>query len=46
MPLAGLNLRPVYNSGNCPDLVAGLYQPLLAEAVRYDRTTYTLPPGG
>lgn len=46
MPLTGLNLRPVYNSGNCPDLVAGLYQPLLAEAVRYDRTTYTFTAEG
>ena len=41
MPLTDLNLLPVYNHGNCPDLLAGLYEPLLAQAVRYDRTTYT-----
>ena len=46
MPLADLNLQPVYNHGNCPDLLAGLYDPLLAQAVRYDRTTYTFTAGG
>ena len=28
MSLTDLNLRPVYNHGNCPDLLAGLYEPL------------------
>ena len=46
MPLADLNLLPVYNHGNCPDLLAGLYEPLLAQAVRYDRTTYTFTANG
>ena len=46
MPLSDLNLLPVYNSGNCPDLVAGLYAPLLEQAVRYDRTTYTFSAKG
>lgn len=46
MPLTDLNLRPIYNHSNCPDLVAGLYQPLLAEAVRYDRATYTFTAKG
>ena len=45
MPLTDLNLRPVYHHGNCPDLLAGLYAPLLAQAVRYDRTTYTFTAG-
>ncbi len=46
MPLTDLNLLPVYNHGNCPDLLAGLYEPLLAQAVRYDRTTYTFTANG
>ena len=46
MSLADLNLRPVYNHGNCPDLLAGLYEPLLAQAVRYDRATYTFTAKG
>ena len=46
MALTDLNLRPVYNHGDCPDLLAGLYEPLLAQAVRYDRTTYTFTAEG
>ena len=46
MPLTDLKLRPVYNHGNCPDLLAGLYEPLLEQAVRYDRTTYTFTAEG
>ena len=46
MPLTDLDLHPVYNHGNCPDLLAGLYEPLLEQAVRYDRTTYTFTAGG
>ena len=46
MSLTELNLIPVYNHGNCPDLLAGLYEPLLAQAVRYDRTTYTFTAEG
>ena len=46
MPLTELALHPVYNHGNCPDLLAGLYEPLLAQAVRYDRTTYTFTANG
>ncbi len=46
MSLKDLNLRPVYNHSNCPDLLTGFYQPLLAEAVRYDRTTYTFTAEG
>lgn len=46
MSLADLNLKPVYNHSNCPDMIAGLYEPLLREAVRYDRTTYTFTVKG
>ena len=46
MPLSKLNLKPVYNHSNCPDMIAGLYEPLLREAVRYDRTTYTFSAKG
>ena len=46
MPLTDLKLRPVYNHGNCPDLLTGLYEPLLEQAVRYDRTTYTFTAEG
>ncbi len=38
MPLTELNLQPVYDHSNCPDLVKGLYEPLLEQAIRYDRT--------
>ena len=46
MSLAELNLKPVYNHNNCPDMIAGFYEPLLREAVRYDRTTYTFTAKG
>ena len=46
MPLADLELRPVYNHGNRADLLTSLYEPLLAQARRYDRTTYTLTAEG
>ena len=46
MPLTDLNLRAVYNHSNCPDLLHGFYEPLLAQAVRYDRTTFTFNAKG
>ena len=46
MPLRDLGLNPVYNHSNGPDMIAGLYEPLLREAVRYDRTTYTFTSKG
>ncbi len=46
MRFSNLNIRPVYNHGNCPDLLSGFYEPLLARAVRYDRTTYTFTAKG
>ena len=41
MPFPDLNLLTVYKHRDCPDLLAGLSEPLLAQAVRHDRTTYT-----
>lgn len=46
MPLTDLNLQPVYDHSNCPDLLNSLYEPLLAQAIRYDRTTYTFSANG
>ena len=46
MSLSDLHLKPVYNHGNCPDMLTGLYEPLLEQAVRYDRTTYTFTAKG
>ena len=46
MPFTDIDLQPVYNHGNCPDLLVGLYEPLLRSAVRYDRTTYTFTAKG
>ena len=46
MSLTALSLKPVYDHSNCPDMIAGLYEPLLREAVRYDRTTYTFTARG
>ena len=46
MSLADLDLKRVYNHSNCPDMIAGLYEHLLSEAVRYDRTTYTFTAKG
>ena len=41
MTLADLELQPVYNHGNCPDPLSEFYEPVIARAVRYDRTTFT-----
>ena len=46
LSLTDLDLKPVYNHSNCPDMIAGLYEPLLQEAIRYDRTTYTFTAKG
>ena len=46
MAISDLILKPVYNHSNCPDMIAGLYEFLLQEAVRYDRTTYTFTAKG
>ena len=46
MSLTDLDLKSVYNHSNCPDMIAGLYEPLLQEAIRCDRTTYTFTAKG
>ena len=46
MSLTDLDLKPVYNHSNCPDMIAGLYEPLLQGAIRYDRPTYTFTAKG
>ncbi len=37
-------LRLFYSRNTCPDLVQGLFVPLLHRSIRYDRTTFTLGP--
>ena len=39
--LRELDLLPIYDRNSCPDLVGQLFVPLLANSVRYDRTTFT-----
>ena len=46
MPLTDLLLRLDYTPENCADFVADFYEPALAQAVRYDRATYTFSPAG
>ena len=46
MALPDLELKALYNHSNCPDMITGLYEPLLCEAVRYGRTTYTFTAKG
>ena len=46
MSFHDIDMKPVYNHSNSPDMIAGLYDPLLSEAVRYDRTTYTFTAKG
>ena len=41
MPLTDLTLQTVYNHDNCPDPLTRFYEPVISEAVRYDRTTFT-----
>ena len=38
--------RNSYNPDNCSDIIGSLYEPALAESVRYDRTTYGFSPAG
>ena len=44
MALTDLTLKSRYNPDNCDDIVAEFYRPALAQAVSYDRTTYTFSP--
>ena len=41
MPLRQLNIQTDYDPDSCDDMIAEFYSPVLASAVRYDRTTYT-----
>ena len=46
MPLTDIPFRLAYTPENCADFVAEFYEPALARAVRYDRTTYTFSADG
>ena len=46
MSLRDLTFQISYNPDNCPDIIGRLYEPALAESVRYDRTTYGFSPTG
>lgn len=46
MPLTEISFRLAYTPENCADFVAEFYNPALAQAVRYDRTTYTFSAAG
>ena len=46
MSLRDLTFQISYNPDNCPDIIGWLYEPALAESVRYDRTTYGFSPTG
>ena len=44
MALTDLTLKDRYDPDNCDDIVAEFYRPALAQAISYDRTTYTFSP--
>ncbi len=46
MPLTEIRFLMAYTPENCADFVSGFYEPVLAQAVRYDRTTYTFSVDG
>ena len=46
MSLCDLSFQTSYNPDNCPDIIGRLYEPALAESVRYDRTTFGFSPTG
>ena len=46
MPLTEIRFLMAYTPENCADFVSGFYEPVLAQAVRYDRTTYTFSADG
>ena len=46
MPLTDLSFRLAYTPENCANFVTDFYEPALAQAVRYDRTTYTFSAAG
>ena len=46
MSLRDVSFQSSYNPDNCSDIIGSLYEPALAESVRYDRTTYGFSPAG
>ncbi|MCY4522406.1 MAG: helicase-related protein [Caldilineaceae bacterium] len=46
MSLRSLDLQRSYTPDNCDSIIGHLYVPTLAQAVRYDRTTYTFSMAG
>ena len=46
MSLRSLDLQRSYTPDNCDSIIGRLYVPTLAQAVRYDRTTYTFSMAG
>ena len=44
MALTDLDLKTRYTPDNCDDIIAEFYRPALAQAVSYDRTTFTFSP--
>ena len=44
MALTDLTLKTKYTPDNCDDIIGEFYRPALAQAVSYDRTTYTFSP--
>ena len=44
MALTDLQLKTKYNPDNCDDIIGKFYRPALAQAVSYDRTTFTFSP--
>ena len=46
MSLTDISFRLAYRPENCANFVADFYEPVLAQAVRYDRTTYTFSAAG
>ena len=46
MSLRDVSFQSSYNPDNCSDIIGRLYEPALAESVRYERTTYGFSPAG
>ena len=46
MSLRDVSFQSSYNPDNCSDIIGSLYEPALAESVRYERTTYGFSPAG
>ena len=46
MSLREINVQSDYDPDTCDDIIAEFYNPVLATAVRYDRTTYTFSMAG